>query len=283
MDVPIKAFEYYLQGFRLHSQTTQRANTLAQKMFARAIEEHPTYARAIGHLAYTQLNAWLSGWTAKPPNDLRKRVDKAVALDPNDYDNLWSRAGVYLYTAKLAPSGTKGRKASRAADRKAVIGMYEAATAKAEEQAIDYNLSGLRVDVADALFFTGATLADIDEAIAITKEAIDGVHPSHPKRFLWTLGWAYYERAHFSKKTEDYIASLEALLKIAFPTDNVIKNIIADYVALGWIKPAERLAHEFKCRNPKYRLASEDRWPYLDDDRLERWKGHLRGAGLPDR
>jgi hypothetical protein len=139
------------------------------------------------------------------------------------------------------------------------------------------------VDVADAKFFAGTKIADIDEAIAITQEAIGSVHVKHPKRFLWTLGWARYERAYFSGDNADYIASLDALLKIALPPDNVVKNIIANYVALGWIKPAERLAHDFKCRNLGYTLANEDRWPYLDAKRLKRWKDHLRQAGLPDK
>lgn len=277
MEIPSKALEYYLQGFRLHSQTTIRANTLAQKMFQLAAKEHPKYARAIGHLAYTRLIAWLNGWidTPEPPDDLRTLADKAVELDREDYDNLWTQAGVYLYTAKF--------QARRAAACKAVMGLYETTLAKAEKQAIDYNLNGLRVDVADAKFFTGTKIADIDDAIAITLKAIGSVDVKHPKRFLWTLGWARYERAYFSGSSSDYIGSLDALLKIAIPSDNIIKNIIANYVALGWIKPAERLAHDFKCRNPRYTLANEDRWPYLDAKRLKRWKDHLRQAGLPDK
>ncbi|MGH6930544.1 MAG: hypothetical protein ACREEV_19685, partial [Dongiaceae bacterium] len=100
MDTPIKAHEYYLQGFRLHSQMTEKSNALAQVMFKLASKEHPKYARAIGHLAYSRLIAWLSGWidTPEPPSDLRKLADKAVALDPEDYDNLWTQAGVHLYT-----------------------------------------------------------------------------------------------------------------------------------------------------------------------------------------
>ena len=78
------------------------------------------------------------------------------------------------------------------------MALYEKTLAKAETQAIDYNLNGLRVDVADAKFFAGTEIAHIDEAIAITLEAIKSVHIKHPKRFLWTLGWARYERAYFS-------------------------------------------------------------------------------------
>jgi hypothetical protein len=277
MEIPSKALEYYLQGFRLHSQLSSKANLQAQEMFQLARKEHPKYARAIGHLAYTKLNAWLNGWidTPEPPEDLRALADKAVELDPEDYDNHWSQAGIYLYTAKFQKS--------RAAACKAAMKSYATALSKAEKQAIPFNLNGLRVDVADAKFFTAAKIEDIDEAIDITLTAIASVNSKHPRRFLWTLGWAHFERAHFSASHADYIASLDALLKISRPSDNIIKNIIANYVALRWIKPAERLAHDFMCRNPKYTLAHEDRWPYLDAKRLKRWKDHLRQAGLPDK
>jgi hypothetical protein len=277
METPIKAHEYYLQGFRLHSQMTEKSNALAQVMFKLASKEHPKYARAIGHLAYSRLIAWLSGWidTAEPPDDLRKLADKAVALDPDDYDNLWTLAGVYLYTAKF--------ESNRAAACKKALDLYDAAIQKAKDQAITFNQHGLNVDLADAKFFTATTRKDVDGAIKIAQKAIASVNSKHPKRFLWTLGWAYYERAYFTGRDADYIRSLDALLKIASPSDQILRNIIANYVALGWIKPAQRLAREVMSRCPRYALTNEDRWPYQDSKRLKRWKDHLAQAGLPDK
>jgi hypothetical protein len=274
METPIKAQEYYLQGFRLHSQMTEKANALAQVMFRLASKEHPKYARAIGHLAYTRLIAWLSGWidTPEPPNDLRKLADKAVALDPNDYDNLWTQAGVYLYTAKFQPS--------RATACKKALALYDAAITQAKGQAITFNQHGLNVDLADALFFTATTRKEVDAAIKIAQKAIASVNAKHPRRFLWTLGWACYERAYFTGRDADYIRSLDALLNIANPSDQMLRNIIANYVALGWTKPAQRLAREVMSRSPRYVLANEDRWPYQDAKRLKRWKDHLAQAGL---
>src|SRR5262249_12907360 len=103
MTIPSKAFEYYLQGFRLNSQMTRRSNAQAQEMFKLATQEKPDFARAHGHLAYTRLLAWLNGWIgpSKPPADLRTSAERAVKLDGDDYDNLWSKAGVYIYTAKF--------------------------------------------------------------------------------------------------------------------------------------------------------------------------------------
>ena len=69
MTIPSKAFEYYLQGFRLNSQMTKKGNAQAQEMFKLATQEAPDFARAYGHLAYTRLLAWLNGWieSSKPP------------------------------------------------------------------------------------------------------------------------------------------------------------------------------------------------------------------------
>jgi hypothetical protein len=273
MTIPSKAFEYYLQGFRLNSQMTKKGNAQAQEMFRLATEEAPNFARAYGHLAYTRLLAWLNGWigSSSPPADIRSLADKAVTLDGGDYDNIWSKAGVYFYTAKF-------QKDSDTAFQEG-FGLFDQALKLAPKKAIDFNIEGLRVDIADAKFFAGG-LAEINQAIKTTKAAIDKLSPNHPRRFLWSLGWAYYERAYFTEKKEDYVKSLDALLQISNPTGAVLKNIIASKAALGWTKPAQRLAREFRARNPEYSLAIEERWPYRDSKRLERWQGHLGSSTL---
>ena len=54
MAIPIKALEYYFQGFRLHSADHVQGNTHAQEMFKLAIGSGASdFARAYGHLAYT--------------------------------------------------------------------------------------------------------------------------------------------------------------------------------------------------------------------------------------
>jgi len=275
MTIPSKAFEYYLQGFRLHALMTRKGNVQAQEMFRLATKEHPKFARAYGHLAYTRLMARLSGWipSSAPPPDLRTLADKAVKFGGDDYDNLWSKAGIYFYTAKFQSN-------PNAAFREG-FGLFDQALQAASQDAIDFNLDGLRVDIADTKFFAGANgLADINQAIKTIQGAIDKLNPDYPRRFLWSLGWAYYERAYYTEKKDDYIKSLDALLQISNPNDAVIKNIIASKTALGWTAPAQRLAREFRARNPDYTLALEERWPYRDAKRLRRWQTHLGSSSL---
>ena len=157
MAIPSKAFEYYLQGFRLHSLMTKKGSAQAQEMFKLATEAEPGFARAYGHLAYTRLLAWLNGWIElnKPPADIRALADKAVALDGSDYDNLWSKAGVYLYTARFQKDPDAGFQQG--------FDLFDQALKAAPKNAIDFNIEGLRIDIADAKFFAGANgLADVN-------------------------------------------------------------------------------------------------------------------------
>lgn len=281
MTTPNRAFEYYLQGFKEHSHMTRRHNQLAQDMFKAAIKEDPNFARALGHLAYTRLIAWLNGWDTSPtpPDDLRDQAAQASDLDPDDYDNVWSQAGVYFYTAKY--------QSRRTAAFRAGLALFDNAIdmARTAENAIGHNIDGLLVDKADALFFMARTGENVDEAIQIIADAVSRIGDNHPSRFLWSLGWAHYERAAFrddpSEAEADLMRSLEALLRINNPDGAVQKNLIATYGALGWWKPACRVAAEFRGRHPNYTVAIEDRWPYAESRRLNRWKGHLVKAGLP--
>jgi len=237
MTTPNKAFEFYLQGFKEHSHMTRRRNLLAQDMFKAAIQEDRKFARAYGHLAYTRLIAWLNGWdpSPKPPKGLREMADRAVAIDADDYDNLWSQAGVHFYTAKFEPK--------RATSLKACIGLFDEALAIARSKgnAIEHNLDGLQVDKADAQFFIADSRDAVDQAIRIINGAISRIDDKHPRRFLWSLGWAQYERAFFTERRTDLLQSLEALLSIANPDGAVLKNLIATYAALGWLKAAKRV------------------------------------------
>ena len=307
-------WDFYLQAFRLHQKMTKGSNRQAEQMLRRAIDianecDRP-FARAYGLLSFTFLTAYLNAWTdqeaaaamlAAAKADIGKSdggdermnaiVDvifglnegddltaivppvvayygaKAAALDPDDFDNPWSQGTGFLYFFK---------------DCAVAIESYDEAIAKAQEaQAAAICIDSLKVDKADALFYC-APLPDkanqVGQAIALAEEAIANARenaPDDPKRFRWnwTLGWAYYEADRFAE-------SLVALQQINNPHDLILKNIIASYVGLDKVELAIPLAAEFMERHPTYTLDVEDRWPY-SDARLERWKTHLKAAGLP--
>jgi tetratricopeptide (TPR) repeat protein len=196
----------------------------------------------------------------------------AVALDPTDFDNHWSLGTANLYTRDFDGAFESYKTAHDLAKRGGAPGIGR---------------NSLKIDHADALFFRapyagekGPVPDDVRHAIDLAEEAIDSAKkttPDDPKRFRWnwTLGWAYYEAYDFAR-------SLTALLQIQNPHDLINKNIIASYVGLGRVDLAIPIARDLLQRNPDYTLALEDLWPYQYSGRRDRWKDHLRAAGLPD-
>jgi tetratricopeptide (TPR) repeat protein len=317
----ILAWDFYLQGYRLHPRMTKQANFEACTMFRMATGHCGDFARAWGHHSFSRqlavLNRWLDPEEAKQRldeviadvkalepdgsdpifsmiiqevNDLKGDEDildifpkivilfyaaKAVQLDPSDYDNVWSWASALIYNKHFDEG----------------LAQYQVAIDLAENQdppPPEVNVASLHVDRADALFFTARGdveeegEARIREAIEETESAIKRV-PLDPKRsyWNWTLGWAYYELGFFGHGPACYAQSLALLQQFRNPIDLILKNIMANYAALGEMESAQRLAADFLSRNPDYDLSLEDRWPYRDVARRQSWKTHLSLAGLP--
>lgn len=298
------AWDYHLEGFRLHNRPTKESNLGALDMFARAIELNPELARSYGNLSFELLTAWLNGRIeAKGAQRLRARIAR--------------KARHRLRTASeiLAAGGKKGGRPGRNALGALADTVLELAQAAVDLDPEDYdnqwslatanlyggrpdegitgydkalalaqkygapevNLHSIIVDRADALFYTAkmdATgTAQVKRAITETESAIAA--STDPKRhhWNWTLGWAYYEAG-------DYVTSLNVLHRFNNPHDLIRKNIIASYGALGLKELANPDVTKFRSANPKYTLSMEDRWPYQDPKRLARWKEHLSAGGI---
>jgi hypothetical protein len=77
------AWDYYLQGFRLHNRMTRPAVREAIRMFQKAVRLSPDFARAQGHLSYTLLTAWQNDWIeAKEAQALRAKVADEIDTLP---------------------------------------------------------------------------------------------------------------------------------------------------------------------------------------------------------
>jgi hypothetical protein len=316
-------WDYYLQAFRLHQRATRAANAEARRTLQAALgaaqANQRDFPRAYGLLSFVILTAWLNDWIAcadadallaaattditdhgkrqevavppiaaavydvmalkpgQPPSEVVPALvtyyaAMAAGLGDDDYDNHWSLGTAYLYAKKFDAFSAE----------------YDKATALAGATYVPVICRlCLQVDVADALFFAVPSGSIADQAaqfklaVATTRKAMDDAIAQvadDPKRhrWNWTLGWAHYE-------ADELAESLNALLTFRNPHDLICKNIIATYAADGQLDAASPYVEDFRARNPGYTLAVEDRWPYRDPKRLERWKGHLRKAGLPDK
>jgi adenylate cyclase len=276
----IKAQEYYALGLWLHGLMTPKSNRHAREMFNQAVKIDKNFARAYGHLSYAQLIAWLHGWNDENLDPeipisiaaMSANAQRAFGIDKDDYYNSWSQAValVYGYSSNLDLDQLNGG-----------LVEFDRAVSLAKEQASSFNVYDLQVERADALFFAGRDgLPDVQKAISDTLDAITN-SPRNTPWFLWTLGWAYYEMGFYENEKDNIGLSLNTLLQFKNPPDLIRKNIMADYVVLGAVEPARKMAADFIKRNPLYTLDQENRFPYRDSGRLLRWKRHLKTAGLP--
>jgi adenylate cyclase len=132
----IEAYDFYLQGIEYQNHFTKKANVQARQMFKRAIDLDPEFAAAYVALGFTHFHEWSFGWRQDPQSleralelaqktlDLddslpwghhllgkvysRKKqhekaiaeLEKAIALSPNDADQLVGLGYILNYTGR---------------------------------------------------------------------------------------------------------------------------------------------------------------------------------------
>jgi tetratricopeptide (TPR) repeat protein len=269
------AWEYYLQGFRLHWLATPETNREAREMFVKASKIRPDFARAYAHLSFTLLVAWLNGWDSAPGTknskvSLKKIVqyaEQAVEVGGDDYDNLWSLGLAYVYSGRHDEA----------------VKVYNTAIKNAKAQgAAAINVHAIRIDLADALMFAGEPEEEsVRKAIDIANKALTA-GPTPQRWFKWTLGWCYYEAGFYGNEEENCLKAHEALSSFRRPDTLATKALVAVKVALGREDEARKLAFDFMNTdaNSGYDIELERRWPYRNEKRRERYMNHLQRAGL---
>ncbi len=132
----LEAYDYALRGWEYLARTTRSTNMEARQMFQRAIELDPRYASAYVGLGWTYRKAMGHGWTEFPGQALeqahdlaqkalsleesasayrllgyvylprrqydlaRRALERAIELNPNDWDSLSILGSVMLYTGR---------------------------------------------------------------------------------------------------------------------------------------------------------------------------------------
>lgn len=86
----IRAYDLFLQGYRLSDTFTPEAQARVQALFEQALQIDPTFARACTGLAYTYMNRATDAGVGIPRGRDENRItalrlaEKALSLDPND-------------------------------------------------------------------------------------------------------------------------------------------------------------------------------------------------------
>lgn len=278
-----KSLEYYLKGDTYYHYFDRNANAEARRLYRLAVDEEragerPDFARPFSDLAYSILHAWLFNWDVEASLEEAHRLAvQAVEIAADDYYPRWMLAAVLLYLRRYEESDTA----------------YREAMSLAADQAILEEQRALRVDWADYLLLTGepeAALREVEEAIRQS--------PVPERWFHWVHAWALYETCQFQ-------ASIGALRRLRSPRNAIRKNLIANFVALGdqareqsaadaenYFELARFHARRFLAEElgqgvayaPRGQLVwpglsqVEDRLPFRDPARRNRWKGHLERA-----
>jgi adenylate cyclase len=157
----LEAYDYALRGWELLYRTTRAANLDARKMFQQAIELDPGYSAAYVGLGLTHRAAAAHGWTEFPiqaldrARDLAQKAltfeessevyrllgsvhiaraeydhaqeasERAMEINPNDWDNHSLRAQVMLYTGRAGEAIQAYETALRINPRMDVDHLYE--------------------------------------------------------------------------------------------------------------------------------------------------------------
>jgi adenylate cyclase len=245
----LETYDLYLKGRAAWREWTRQSNLLAQQHFRSTIELDPNFAPAYGHLSYTIVQAWLSGWdsSSEQLQHARELARKAVALEPENFENHWCLAFAQLFSREFDLAMATFDNALR----------------------MNPHSTGLLIDMADALVFVGRP----EEAIAYLERAMR-MNPISSDSLLWTLGIALYHAGQLQQ-------SRAALEKIVNAPNLARRHLAAVYVRLGDIEKAKKIAEEFLLEDSEYTLEREKLWPYRNPAMLEAFVNDLHMAGLP--
>ncbi|WP_419697127.1 adenylate/guanylate cyclase domain-containing protein [Mesorhizobium muleiense] len=79
----VEAYTHYLRGRQIFHSGTRSSLTLARRMFARAVELDPRYARAYAGIADCDSRLYSKHGVRMPVDEILATIDNALAIDPN--------------------------------------------------------------------------------------------------------------------------------------------------------------------------------------------------------
>ena len=248
----LEAYDCVLRGRELWERFTPEDNREARRLYEKAIELDPDYARAYASLAWTYLIEHSERWVGPEEQPLERALEiarRGVRVNPASHSNRLALGQVCLSK-----------------------GLHDEAL-EALETAVTLNPND-----ADGYVFLAQALNRVgrpDEAIALIEKA-QRLNPASPAWYAWNLGIACY----LARRYEDAISALRRgrpLGAMAY------RWLAASYAQLGREPDAKAAAEEYLKRTPDFSLArhlqmlhfqhAEDRDHYADG---------LRKAGLPE-
>jgi TolB-like protein/Tfp pilus assembly protein PilF len=252
------AYDYWLRGKKCLDQWTPEANAEARRLFAKAIECDPDYARGHAGLAFTyEWAAYYSAWDAEGSStheNARRYAEKAVALDDTDH----------------LPHVVLGWVHHQ-------LGEFEQARQQfARAAAINPNDADTMMNNAMVLALEGRP----GEAIDIAQFAIR-LNPRHPDWYLAFLGGCLF-RAH------RYADAAAAWERAPDAVPEARACLAAACIMTGRTHDARRHMEEFLRRfalhwtgQPAVRSFVSTEFAFVEGRDLDRFADALQEAGMP--
>jgi adenylate cyclase len=245
----LEAYDCVLRGRELWFRFTAETNREARRLYEKAIELDPDYARAYASLAWTYLTEHDERWGDPEDKPLERALEYArrgVMVNPASHSNHLALGQVCL--AK---------------------GLHDEAL-EALQTAITLNPNDADgyVFLAEMLSFAGRP----DEAIDLIEKA-QRLNPAS-RWYAWQLAGAFY----VARRYEDAVAALRKgrpLVAMGY------RWLAVSYGQLGRDQDAKTAAEEYLRRTPDYSLATHLRtMPFQQAEDREHYIEGLRKAGL---
>jgi adenylate cyclase len=246
----LEAYDCVLRGRELWFRFTAEANREARRLYEKAIDLDPDYARAYASLAWTYLTEHDEGWGDPADEPLERALEVArrgVTVNPASHSNHLALGQVCL---------------SKGLHDEALEALQTAIT-------LNPNDADGYVFLAETLSFAGRP----DEAIELIEKA-QRLNPASRRWYAWQLAGALY----VARRYEDAITALRKgtpLVAMGY------RWLAVSCGQLGREQDARAAAEEYLRRTPDYSLASHLRtMPFQHAEDREHYVEGLRKAGL---
>lgn len=248
----LEAYDYFLRGMELFALKMNKGLGEARKMFQKAIELDPNYARAYSALGHTWLTEWIFGFN-QDPEILSKALElgkKALSINEDESSGYSLLANVALWTKQNDKAVTLSQKAV----------------------ALDPNNAMLLAYLGEQLTWSDRP----QEGILYLQKAMR-LDPKYPSWYLWNLGHAYYLAGEYDQAIDTFKRAL-ARDQDFWPS---IVFLAVSYKAKGLNKEAKKAAENlFKTDKAPSLEQWEKRLPYKNPEHASHLIKVLKGLGV---
>jgi DNA-binding SARP family transcriptional activator/TolB-like protein len=242
------AYENTMRGIKHLRGYAADDNEKALALFRDALKVQPDYALAQAYLAFAEIVA--NNYDSAPRAlliDCKRRIDQALAIDPDDGRMHWLLAYVHSYLREFDDEKLRLERAL----------------------ALNPNDANARATYGSAL----ACLGQHEEGVCQIREAMR-LNPFHPEWYWLSLGNAFLVARRYGD-------AIEAYKRRTRPQVWVLTRMAICFAHLGNIAEAQEMTRRVLELAPGFRVSTLRRGAWSDEDIAHMREGMLL-AGLPE-